>query len=306
VAAWNELLIEANSAGSIHDILRRKYLRRLSQYTKRNTILYYSGWLQKPELLQEKNLQLGIGDADKNGFMSAIYKMDRSKGLDILLHTPGGDMAATESIIDYLRAMFTDIRAIVPQIAMSGGTIIALSCSKILMGKGSSIGPIDPQFGPMSATSLLTEFEKIRSEIQSNPANALLWEPVLRKLDPGFITDCQNALTWSKSMADRYLKTGMFAGDADADAKVDQVIAHLTENKKTLMHGRHISLEEARSIFGDHVAELEGDQRLQDLVLSVHHSTIITLQSTAAYKLIENDKGRAFVLIAQPQIVAVR
>jgi ClpP class serine protease len=73
--------------------------------------------------------------------------MDRSKGLDLILHTPGGDMAATESLVDYLRQMFgKDIRAIVPQIAMSGGTMIALAWKEILMGKHSNLGPIDPQF----------------------------------------------------------------------------------------------------------------------------------------------------------------
>lgn len=78
--------------------------------------------------------------------MSVIHKLDRSRGLDLILHTPGGDMAATESLVDYLRSMFgTDVRAIIPQLAMSGGTIMALSCNKIIMGKESSIGPIDPQ-----------------------------------------------------------------------------------------------------------------------------------------------------------------
>lgn len=227
MAAWNEVLNQTEAIGSPQDVLRRKYLKRLADYTRRNTILYYSGWLQKPNLQDQAGVQLGISDADKNGFMSAIYRLDRSKGLDLILHTPGGDMAATESIIDYLRSMFgTDIRAIIPQIAMSGGTIMALSCDKILMGKGSSIGPIDPQVGPMSVTSLLAEFERIRDEIKKEPSNALLWEPVLRKLNPGFVTDCQNALKWSKSMAERYLTNGMFAGDPDAKKKVSEIISH--------------------------------------------------------------------------------
>ena len=59
--------------------------------------------------------------------MATIHKMDRKKGLDLILHTPGGDMAATKSLVDYLRIMFEgNVRAIVPQIAMSGGTMIAL------------------------------------------------------------------------------------------------------------------------------------------------------------------------------------
>jgi ClpP class serine protease len=193
--AWNDLLNETQSSGSTYDVIRRRYLRRLSDRTGRNTIIYYSGWLQKPHLLREPAISLGISDADKNGFMSVIHKLDRTKGLDLILHTPGGDMAATESLVDYLHAMFgTDVRAIVPQLAMSGGTIIALACNKIMMGKESSIVPIDPKFGTMAANGLLQEFERIREDIKKDPKNALLWEPILRKINPGFITECENAV----------------------------------------------------------------------------------------------------------------
>ena len=47
-----------------------------------------------------------ITDADKAGFMNAVYKMKKEKGLDLLLHTPGGNLAATESIGQYLKDMF--------------------------------------------------------------------------------------------------------------------------------------------------------------------------------------------------------
>ena len=44
--------------------------------------------------------------------MQAVYGLDKTKGLDLILHTPGGNTAATESIVHYLRAIFgTDIRA---------------------------------------------------------------------------------------------------------------------------------------------------------------------------------------------------
>src|SRR6266404_6648794 len=136
MAAWNEILAEINAAGSTQDTVRRRYLRRLSAYTRRNVIIYYSGWLQKSDLYRQNTYAFVINDTDKNGFMAAIHKMDRQRGLDLVLHTPGGDMAATESLVDYLRSMFgKDVRAIVPQIAMSGGTMIALACKEIVMGK---------------------------------------------------------------------------------------------------------------------------------------------------------------------------
>lgn len=304
--AWNELLNEVKAAGSTYDIIRRRYLKQLSNHTKRNVILYYSGWLQKPNLHREPGITLGISDADKVGFMSVIHKLKRDRGLDLLLHTPGGDMAATESLVDYLRLMFgNDIRAIIPQLAMSGGTIMALSCNKIVMGKESSIGPIDPQFGSTAATGLIQEFERIRKEIKKDKTNALLWQPILSKIQPGFITECETAIAWSKEMATRFLKNNMFEGDKGATTQINNIINHLTEKKTTKTHGRHIGLEEAKGLFGDKIVELETDQKFQDLVLTVHHASIITLQATQCYKMIENHIGRAFMQMANVQQVQV-
>ena len=130
---WNDILVEIQGAGSVHDITRRKYLKKLSDLTGRNTIAYYSGWLQKGEIARQGVTGFDVNDDDKNGFMATIHDLDRDKGLDLLLHTPGGDTAATESLVDYLRSMFgTDIRAIVPQLAMSAGTMIALATKEVI------------------------------------------------------------------------------------------------------------------------------------------------------------------------------
>ena len=302
--AWNELLNETRATGSAHDVIRRKYLKRLNRLTKRNAIIYYSGWLQKPELVRERSLPFGISDADKNGFMSVIKGLDRKKGLDLILHTPGGDMAATESLVDYLRAMIDDdIRAIITQLAKTRGTIIDHACREIVMGKESSIGPIDPQFGSMAAVGLLQEFERVRQEIKNDPSSVLLWQPILSKLEPGFVTECENAVEWSHEMAKRFLETNMFKGVKGKDEKIKQIVSKLTDKKNTKSHGRHIGLDEAKQIFGDKIVLLEADQRLQDAVLTVHHAAIITLQATPAFKMIENHTGRAFMQTVKVQMV---
>ena len=133
---WHDFLHDIQAGGGVHDRLRRQCLQDLHDLTNRNVILYYSGWLQNPGAPAS-----GIDDSDKSSFMTVVHGMDRTKGLDLFLHTPGGEMAATESLVEYLRAMFgMDIRAIVPQIAMSAGTMIACACRTILMGKHSNLG----------------------------------------------------------------------------------------------------------------------------------------------------------------------
>src|SRR5690606_6533378 len=99
---WNQLLNELKASGSTQDVLRRKYLAELHGLTGRNTILYYSGWLQKQ---QPGNPHYRVHDADKTGFMTVVHGLDRSLGLDLFLHTPGGDLAAAESLINYLRSL---------------------------------------------------------------------------------------------------------------------------------------------------------------------------------------------------------
>ena len=114
--------------------------------------------------------------------MTAVHQLDRSKGLDLILHTPGGETAATESLVDYLYSMFgTNIRAIVPQIALSAGTMIACACREILMGKHSSLGPIDPQFGNIPAHGIIEEFKRAHAEIKADPSKIPVWQPIIAK-----------------------------------------------------------------------------------------------------------------------------
>lgn len=301
---WKGLLDEVKAAGSVFDTIRRKYLVKLHELTGRNVIVYYSGWLQKSDLIRQGLSGFEVNDSDKNGFMATIHELDRSKGLDLLLHTPGGDVAATESLVDYLRSMFgTDIRAIIPQLAMSAGTMIALSCKEIIMGKHSSLGPIDPQIYGVAAHGIIEEFKRAVEETAKNPSSIPLWQPIIAKYNPTLIGECQKAIDWSNVIVKEWLVTGMFDGHADADTKADRVILELGDHSLTKSHARHISVKRAKDL-NLNVKTLEEDSALQEAVLTVHHAYIQSLTSTAAFKIIENHKGVAFIQSITPTIHA--
>lgn len=287
---WGEILKEIAAAGSVHDQVRRKYLRTLHEATGRNVIIYYSGWLQKPGFPRFE-----LNDADKTGFMTAVHRLDRAKGLDLVLHTPGGDTAATESLVDYLRSMFgTNMRAIVPQLAMSSGTMIACACKSIVMGKQSSLGPIDPQFGGRPAHGIVEEFKRAYEDIRRDNVKAAVWQPVIAKYSPTLIGECEKAIEWCNSMVRDWLQTGMFEGNPSAAQAVDKVMEELADHAISLSHARHLSMERCRRI-GLKIDALEDEPKLQDAVLSVHHACIHTLTATAAIKIIENHEGAAFI-----------
>lgn len=293
MAGWIDVLDEIKRAGSGFDTVRRRHLQALREYTGRNVVSYYSAFLQRSDPAALPFMQ--IRDEDKVGFMASFKDMDFDLGLDLLVHSPGGDVAATESIIDYLRQLFgSDIRVIVPQISMSGGTMIACCGKSIVMGKHSNLGPIDPQFGGLPAQLALQEIRMAKQEIINNPASTSYWATILSKYPAAFEATCDNAIKWSSALAKKALGDGMFKDFEKSEAKVDAIVTFLSDHKSHLSHGRHIHREELKEQ-GVIIEDLEADKELQDLVLTVHHAFTISMMNTDAVKIIENHDGEALV-----------
>jgi ClpP class serine protease len=162
------------------DDIRRRYLTALHSKTGRDTIVYMSGFTSIkapfiPPPFQSINLQ------DMQGFMAALHGL-KGETLDLILHSPGGSLEAADQIVQYLRRKYDNIRAIIPQNAMSAATMIACACDEIIMGKQSAIGPIDPQLtlpGPHGqfttpAQAILDDFEKAKESITTDQKTAVL------------------------------------------------------------------------------------------------------------------------------------
>lgn len=298
--SWHQILNDIRILGSPQDVIRRQFLKTLHEQTGRNIILYYSGWLQKPNVPG-----MDVNDSDKNGFMAVIHGLDRSIGLDLLLHTPGGNAAATESLVDYLRQMFgTDIRVIIPQLAMSAGTMIACAAKSIVMGKHSSLGPIDPQLAGIAAHGVVEEFKRAYEEIKADQAKIPVWQPIIAKYHPTLVGECEKAIQWSNEMVKQWLVSGMLRKEKQRDRGdlADHIIAELGDHALTKSHNRHLSAQRCEEI-GLKVDMLEDDDELQDAVLSVHHACIHTFTSTPAAKIIENHEGIAFIQSVQTTFV---
>ncbi len=298
---WRQVLLELDNSTSTTaiDDIRRKYLSTMQKYTGRNVIAYYSGFLQRRGKVE-------IDDNDTNAFMQAINGLDRQKGLDLILHTPGGGIAAAESIVKYLRASFgNDIRAFIPQIAMSAGTMLALSCKEIVMGKQSSIGPIDPQFGGLSCAGVIEEFQQAVNDISLNQAFIPVWQVIISKYHPTFLGDCKKAIKWSETMVKGWLKTNMLANEVDKETIADNIVSVLGSHTQTFSHERHFNIDECHDL-GIKTIRLEsfakqtidGCRDLQDCVLTIHHAFMLNFSRTNAVKIVENQNGNAMIISA--------
>lgn len=275
--------------------IRVKYLEKLASYTNRNVIVYYSTWLQCSNL-NSPNPELMINDNDMNGFMNAVYKLDKNKGLDLIIHTPGGVTTATEALVNYLRKCFKDIRVIVPHMAMSAGTMIACAANTIIMGKQSSLGPVDPQYRNVPAEGVLDEFNRAIEETSKNPQKALMWREIISQYRPTFIGECANAVELSKKLIENWLKTGMFARSKNRDIITLKIVDELTSHSSSKMHDKHYDCCSCKKM-GLKIIEMESDQELQDAILAVHHSYVLSSYVIPnSIKYIENNNGQSFII----------
>ena len=288
MASFEEIENAVRAAQGTLDAIRRRSLVDISQITQRNVVAYYSAFMTRRADGTE------INDMDMNGFMSVVCGMDRKKGLDLVLHTPGGGITATERIVGYLRELFNvDIRCFVPQMAMSAGTMIACATNEILMGRQSCLGPIDPQYYGVPCHGVVEEFERAATEVKNDPSRLGVWRPVIEKYRPTFIGECQKAIELSEQLVGEWLRTGMFKDDPDADKKATKVIEKLGSHKGTKTHDRHISATDAKKL-GLKVTMIERDQKLQDAVLTLHHCYMMTFSRSKVIKLFESSHGKCF------------
>jgi hypothetical protein len=197
---------------------------------------------------------------------------------------------------------------------MSAAAMLCCAGDEILMGRHSSIGPIDTQLilntemGQRSipAQAILDQFDQAQEECQ-DASNLGYWTPILRGYGPSLIQECEDAIELSKQLSKEWAEEYMFSEESNAEQKAENLVSELSDYQQFRSHSRHIHREQARE-FGFKITNLESDQRLQDLILSIYHATTHTHSGTDAVKIIENQNGNAFIKQAsqQKQVIPVQ
>ena len=292
VRELGETLSEGNSTD--FDSVRRKYLSLFSNHAGRDTILYASAWVQKPEAdVQDTS----ITDEDLHALMEVSAGLN-GKSLDLIMHSPGGSVVAAEAFVSYLRSRYDDIRVIVPNLAMSAAAMIVCAADRIVMGKHSFLGPTDPQipiatrFGVSSvaAIDVIRTFDQSQSE-PNNLAMQTVWLQMLQHYGPDILRRCQRAVTLSEELVTTWLAAYMFKCDQQ---RAKTVANSLATGEDWRSHGRHITRATLEAVEFK-IDRLECDDVLQDLVLSVFHATTLFFELTTATKIVENHVGRAYM-----------
>lgn len=320
MATWDEVRLEierrtreARGVGQ-QDVVRREKIQQVEGVTGRPLIVYATDFLDQIKVGIVGLSGVSIDLDDKKAFIQATS--DISPGpLDILLHSPGGSPTAAESIVHLLRSFYKPIRFLIPDIAKSAATMLALSGDEILMDASAELGPIDPQLvlsreGRVivaPAQAVLDQFERAQAELSANPNRVIAWMPILREYGPSLLEECHKAIDLSKKLVSDWLDSYMFANDQDGSRKAKAVAAYLGEHNNFKSHSRRVGLEQLERLgVGVKAYDLKQfDPRLHEAVMDLYWAIDITFNNTHAFKIVEHRSGSAYIRSARQEVVQV-
>jgi hypothetical protein len=151
------------------------------------------------------------------------------------------------------------------------------------------------------AQAILDEFEQAKREVKADPSCAPLWATKVNSYPHGFLSLCDTVLQLAREKVATWLDTYMFTKDGTKPGH--QIAEWLGNANIHKTHGHPIGMQLALD-HGLKVTKLEDDPKLQDLVLSVFHATMVAFRVTPCVKLIENHNGQGLYTVVDLAIAA--
>ena len=309
----NDLNVCRRNNGNIDfDRYRRSKLKAVESHTKIPLVAYATDFMNAAKVKACQG-QVDISLSDLQGFQEIIKDIPDGP-LDVLLHSPGGSPEAAESIVNVLRQRFNPIRFIIPVVAKSAATMLALSGNEILMPPSAELGPIDPQFRLSDSAGgvvftpaqvLIDQFEQAQQEIAGNPKLAAMWAPILQRYGPGLYQMSLNAIDLSKILVKQWMTSYMLNGNPNADQIANDLVSFLVDHNTFKSHGRRIDLAElqSRGVVAKDIRIVDPMlwQRIEEAWYAIEH----TFEGTGVFKCFENSKERGFFRVAQVIVQAI-
>jgi hypothetical protein len=186
---------------------------------------------------------------------------DPRRRLTILLNTPGGVAETVEKLVEIIRFHYQELYFVVPDSAMSAGTIFCMSGNKIFMDYSSSLGPIDPQIFNgkelVPALGYLDQVEKMINKSVSGDLSKAEYA-LLQSIDLAQLSQFEQARTLTITLLKQWLveykfsdwekhettpsKVGKKVTLTEKQKRAEQIATSLSDNKKWHSHGRKIGI----------------------------------------------------------------
>jgi hypothetical protein len=184
----------------------------------------------------------------------------RRDRIAVVLHTLGGVVEVVERIVSIIRHHYNEVDFLIPDRAMSAGTVFVMAGDRVFMGYFSCLGPIDPQIEKdgklVPALSYLNQYQRLHAKAETGQLNTAELV-LLDKFDPGELYQFEQARELSTDLLTYWLSTYRFKNwKTDAKTKAPQaddgkkqtkkqrakkIAAALSDNERWRSHGRMIT-----------------------------------------------------------------
>jgi hypothetical protein len=274
-------------AGIIQEpaIQRKKLIKKIQKLTGSKLITYTANPNISPNFIDHNDVRF---------FNDLLQSTGYTDKLILMLNTPGGEANMAEKLAKMCRDYCENFRVLVPNYAMSAGTMLALASDVIMMGYLSSIGPIDPQirvvtprgdFQFIPAQSYIDSFKGLVAEIiRGVPPKALI--PSLQQLNPPIIDVCMKAIESSRKFAEEWLSKYMLK---DNPKKAKEIAKALSDVNRWLSHGKNIDRDMAEEL-GLVIEKIPKDSELWRTVWDLFCRQEHFLNITNNVKIFEGEK----------------
>ncbi len=205
--------------------------------------------------------------------------------LTMFLNTPGGSAETVEKMVDIMRFHYSKVHFVVPDFAMSAGTILCMSGNKIYMDYSSSLGPIDPQvFNGKDWVPALGYLDQVDNLLAKAKANTITQAEflILQSLDLAMLSRYEQAKNLTITLLKEWLvkykfsdwathattpaKIGQAVTPQEKQARAEEIAKLLGNNKHWHSHGRMIGIGSLRDLLKLKIEDYSTDVPLRTLI----------------------------------------
>jgi hypothetical protein len=225
-----------------------------------------------------------MSSADIPSFEAILNSISGTQQMNLILHSPGGDPTIVEKMVDMCRSHLSGenrkLRVIVPNVAKSAATVLALGADTIIMGYCSELGPVDPQVQIVnsgvlhwvSAFAFVESRDKLMAAIaeatkKKEPTVGLLQQ--LAGLNIPYIQEMENWIEFAKktsaALLDKYMLKSKFPQARTRKRKAEQIAGKLLSKQLFPVHGQFIDGVTAKKLDLE-VDVLERNENLWELI----------------------------------------
>ena len=181
---------------------------------------------------------------------------NRRPRVAVVLDTPGGTVEVVERMVDLIRHHYGEVDFLIPNLAMSAGTVFVMAGNRIFMSYFSGLGPIDPQIVKdgklVPALAYLNQYERLCKKAVDGELNTVEYA-LLNQFDLGELYQFEQArelsheflIKWLSTYKfkdwDKHSSTGTRVTEKDKAQRAEEIAAALSDNERWHSHVRMIS-----------------------------------------------------------------